>query len=299
MPTSLRDRLKGTALALRAQLQPDNHQIKYKYYNYINEFVYQGLDFAEAREMGHGIWDKFPEVLPCARHAPYIFEVSGTPQEGEDILEIGCGLGAVALYCAEHFPHISSYTAVDLDQGNIAMCQEVNQFPDRLAFYTLDATKLDSAPFPEVRERARKGFHRIYFLEVTPEITTEQFRTIFESSLELLRPGGMLMITALTLEDLPAGEDEEKIAYMIRLDSPKLGEIEGIAADFPCELEYKEITDISIKAFSNWINENIHLVDQAYFPPVSSISKSYFRGCKSLVDRGALREFDIFVKRMD
>jgi hypothetical protein len=113
----------------------------------------------------------------------------------------------------------------------------------------------------------------------------------------MLRPGGFLMITALTLEDTPTGADEEKIEYMIRLDSPNLGEIEEAAADFPCIIEINEITDISIKAFANWINENIHLVDEAYFPPVSSISKSYFRGCKSLVDRGALREFDIFVKK--
>jgi hypothetical protein len=111
----------------------------------------------------------------------------------------------------------------------------------------------------------------------------------------MLRPGGLLMITALTIEDAPVGDDEEKIEYMIRLDSPKIGDIEATAAEFPCTVECKEITDISIKAFANWINENIHLVDQAYFPPVSGISKSYFRGCKSLVDRGALREFDIFV----
>jgi SAM-dependent methyltransferase len=297
MPTSLVNRLRGTLLALRAHWQPDNHEIKYKYYNYINEFVYRGLDFAEAREMGHGIWDQYPSVLPCTRHAPYIFEVSGAPQAGEDILEVGCGLGAVALYCAKHFPQINSYTAVDLDEGNIADCQEVNQFPDRLGFYTLDATKLASAPFPEVRQRAMEGFHRIFFLEVTPELTTEQFRNIFDQSIRMLRPGGFLMITALTLEDTPTGADEEKIEYMIRLDSPNLGEIEEAAADFPCIIEINEITDISIKAFANWINENIHLVDEAYFPPVSSISKSYFRGCKSLVDRGALREFDIFVKK--
>ncbi len=298
MATSLANRLRGTLLALRANLQPKNHEVKYQFYNYINEFVYQGLDFAEAREMGHGIWDKYPKVLPCARHAPYVFEVSGSPGEGEDILEIGCGLGAVALYCAEHFPQINSYTAVDLDQQNITMCQEVNQFPERLGFYALDATKLSSAPFPEVRQRARDGFHRIYFLEVTPEISTAQYVEIFDQCIQLLRPNGLLMITALTLEGEPANEDEQKIVYMIRLDSPKLGEIKEIAAKHPCELEIKEITDISISAFANWINENLHLVDQAYFPPVSGISKSYFRGCKSLVDRGALREFDIFVRKI-
>lgn len=297
MATSYWNRLKGTFLALRARLQPDNHAIKYKYYNYINEFVYQGLDFFEAREMGHGIWDLYPEVGPCTRHAPYIFEVSGAPAEGEDILEIGCGLGAVALFCAEHFPHINSYTAVDLDQGNISMCQEANQFPDRLGFYTLDATKLNSAPFPEVRQRAEDGFHRIYFLEVTPEISTEQYSVIFDHCIQLLRPGGLLMITALTLEDEPATADEENIVYMIRSDSPKLGEIKEIASKHPCDLQYKEITDITIKPFSDWTVDHIHLVAEAYFPPVSTISQSYFRGCKSLVDRGALREYDIFVRK--
>ena len=298
MATSLANRLRGTLLALRANLQPKNHEVKYQFYNYINEFVYQGLDFAEAREMGHGIWDKYPKVLPCARHAPYIFDVSGAPAEGEDILEIGCGLGAVALFCAEHFHQINSYTAVDLDEQNITMCQEVNQFPERLGFYALDATKLSSAPFPEVRQRARDGFHRIYFLEVTPEISTAQYVEIFDQCIQLLRPNGLLMITALTLEGEPANEDEQKIVYMIRLDSPKLGEIKEIAAKHPCELEIKEITDISIRAFANWMNENLHLIDQAYFPPVSGISKSYYRGCKSLVDRGALREFDIFVRKI-
>lgn len=297
MATSFTNRLRGTILALRANLQPDNHGVKYKFYNYINEFVYQGLDFTEAREMGHGIWDQYPEVLPCTRHAPYIFEVSGAPAEGEDILEIGCGLGAVALYCAEHYPHINSYTAVDLDEQNIAMCKEVNHFPERLDFYALDATKLGSAHFPEVRQRASDGFHRIYFLEVTPEITTEQYAEIFNQCINYLRPNGLLMITALTLEEQPADDDEEKIVYMIRPESPKLGEIEGIAAKYACDLKYKEITDISIKAFADWIVKNIHLVKGAYFPPVSGISESYFRGCKSLVDRGALREFDIFVRK--
>ena len=105
------------------------------------------------------------------------------------------------------------------------------------------------------------------------------------------------MITALTLEGQPANEDEEKIEYMIRPDSPKLEEILDIAAKYPCELEYKEITDISIKSFSDWTVEHLHLVKEAYFPPVSSISMSYFRGCKSLVDRGVLREFDVFIRK--
>lgn len=294
---SLLMRLSGTWLALRAQLQPHNHALKYRLYEHINEHVYKGLDFAEQKEMGHGIWDKYPEVLPCARHAPYIFETSGPPQEGEDILEIGCGLGAVALYCAEQFPRINSYTAIDLDEGNIEKAQGYNQYPDRLGFYALDATKLSTAAVAAVRQRAERGFHRIYFLEVTPEISKEQFAGIFGPCIQYLRQGGLLMITALTLEDQPADRDEEQVLYMIRPDSPKLNDILEAAAQYPCEVTYEDITDISITPFTDWTVQHLHHVDEAYTWPVSGMGKAYFRGSKSMVDRGALKQYDILVTK--
>ena len=290
-------RLSNSLLALRAELQPENHALKYEWYDFLNREVYKGLDFAEENEMGHGIWDKYPQVLPCKRHAPYIFEVCGPPQDGEDILEIGCGLGGVAAYCAEHFPGINSYTAVDLDEGNIEICQKTNQFPDRLGFYAQDATKLTSAPFPEVRERAERGFHRIYFLEVTPEISKEQFVDIFDQCIQYLRVGGVLMIAALTLEDEPADKEEQKISYMIRLDSPNLHDIHNAAAKHPCQVEYEDITDISIKGFTYWIMEHLHYIDEVFVWPVPGMFKPYFRAYKSLVDRGALKQFDVFVTR--
>ncbi|MBL7163510.1 MAG: class I SAM-dependent methyltransferase [Anaerolineales bacterium] len=291
------DQLRGSLLALRAELNPSNHAVKYKLYNHINKFTFQGLDFYEQNEMGHGVWDKYPGVLPCIRHAPYIFEVSGVPADGEDILEIGCGLGAVAVYCAKNFPQINSYTAIDLDEGNIRACKENNPLPDKLDFYALDATKLTEAPYPEVCQRVKQGFHRINFLEVTPEITKEQYNEIFRQCIDYLRVGGLLLVTALTLEDKPASKEEETVQYMIRADSPNLHDILETAAKYPCQVEYKDVTDITIKALTYWTMDHLHFIDDTYTWPFSGVSKSYFRGSKSLVDRGALKQFDIFVRK--
>jgi len=296
--SKLINQLKGSLLALRAELDQSNHRVKYRLYNHINEYTFQGLDFYEQSEMGHGVWDKYPEVLPCVRHAPYIFEVSGDPIDGEDILEIGCGLGAVANYCVSNFPNINSYTAVDLDDGNIAICMQNNPYPGKLGFYTLDATKLTKAPYPEVRQKVERGFHRIFFLEVTPEITKKQFDEIFHQCINYLRVGGLLLITALTLEDKPVSKEEETVQYMIRADSPNLKNIMSTANSYPCEVETVDVTDITIKALSDWTVEHLHFIDDTYTWPFSGISKAYFRGSKSLVDRGALKQFDVFVRKV-
>jgi hypothetical protein len=105
------------------------------------------------------------------------------------------------------------------------------------------------------------------------------------------------MITALTLEDQPADRDEEQVLNMIRPDSPKLDDIMEAAAQYPCEVTYEDTTDISIKPFTDWTVQHLHHLDEAYTWPVSGMGKAYFRGSKSMVDRGALKQYDILVTK--
>jgi cyclopropane fatty-acyl-phospholipid synthase-like methyltransferase len=297
MPADLIRRIKGTVNQLRFLFNPDDHALKYRVYDYINTYHLRGLEYTEARAMGHGIWDQYPEVSPARRQPAYILEAGGKPLPGDEILDIGCGLGGFIFHCAENYPHNSGITGVDLDEGNIRSCRQANMYGDRVRFYAADATCLLESSVSELCELVAQKLHRIYILEVSPEIPCDVFTDIVRESYNCLHDDGLLTIMALTLEEPPLSELERSIHFMIRPDSPRLGDILRASEELHCQVTYRDVSDISIKAFCDWAAKHDSLIDDLYIWPFTNLYRRYFQASKMLADRGALRQFDIFIRK--
>jgi hypothetical protein len=110
-----------------------------------------------------------------------------------------------------------------------------------------------------------------------------------------LHEGGVFLITSLTLEGEVVNKSDEVIFNMIRPDSPSLKDIQNVAKEYPCEMAFEDVTHITIKAFSDWVVENDHLIDNLLLWPLTIPYRRYFQASKRLADTGVLKQFDVAI----
>ena len=284
---------------IRTALNPENHSVKYAYYEYMNTFHLMGLEYSEMKAMGHGIWDQYPSVSPARRHPHYIFESTQyPPDKGDDILDVGCGLGGLMFQCAKTFPEVNSITGIDLEEENIRYCNEYNPYPDKVNFFATNAAELSTTDNEILKSRVEKKFHKIYFIEVSPEIPLEIFKSIFDQCFKALHKRGILTLVVLTVDGKPKGNFENQVYAVVDPKAPTFKDIQEIISSYDCEVAYKNVTEISIGPFQQWHFDNYDIVKDAYLWPFPFILKKSFEGIKALIERGIYQQHDIYIKKL-
>jgi len=142
-----------------------------------------------------------------------------------DVLEIGCGTGAVSAYLAAHYN--MNVRGIDLDPDQILTARELHPENGRLDFFNEDATRLTWANNSFDLVISQNVFHHI------PE-----WQTVADELVRVVRPRGYLMWFDLTFSRLV-----KKVLYPFMKDYLGLYTFEEIKSFFKS------------KDFSIWLHQ--------------------------------------------
>jgi len=159
--------LKGTLLFIQiaiALLRPKQDQASnekiYAWLNYIIPYIVPG---SQEIKMMPGLWDQFPKVSPTKRLLDYIFAYD-SPQEGQDILDVGCGLGGLVSYGLKNYPNINSITGIDVLKKHIEIAEQNILDKEKTNFFISDATQLGQSENKQLQEIVKKNFIKYILL---------------------------------------------------------------------------------------------------------------------------------------
>lgn len=171
----------------------------------------------------YGIWDKstrnFQESL---KNTNNVLAGIANIQDGEYILDAGCGVGGSAFYLAKK--HNANVTGITLSDKQyyyaIDKCKELN-LEDKVKFSIQDYTKTNFAD---------ESFNLIWAIE---SITSSQDKNSFaKEAYRLLAPGGRLIIADYFKSDISNSDPDNLLEKWRKLWS---------MAPFLCQDKYNEI----------------------------------------------------------
>eukprot|EP00928_Gymnodinium_smaydae_P043269 TRINITY_DN2902_c0_g2_i2.p1 TRINITY_DN2902_c0_g2~~TRINITY_DN2902_c0_g2_i2.p1 ORF type:complete len:883 (-),score=202.46 TRINITY_DN2902_c0_g2_i2:277-2871(-) len=118
-------------------------------------------------------------------------------QEGDNVLEIGCGWGSMAIHAAKRCPKIKRWTAITLSQQQLELATERVQ-----AAGVSDRVRV---VFCDYRDAAAtfgaRSFTKIMSIEMIEAVGHEFLPTYFAAIDECLQPGGKAAIQAICVPD--------------------------------------------------------------------------------------------------
>ncbi len=111
-------------------------------------------------------------------------------QPDDHLVEIGTGWGSLAIYAATHYGCQVTTTTISREQYELAQQRiEAAGMQDRVTLLLKDYRDMSGQ------------FDKLISLEMIEAIGYEQYETYFTKCAELLRPGGRMLIQAITIED--------------------------------------------------------------------------------------------------
>ncbi len=282
-------RLAGSLRLMRMILNPNDLACTYAWIDHVRQHI---LDQTVGMSgmICQGIWDRYPAVSPTQRLIEILF-ADHPPGPGEDILDIGCGVGGLALFALDEYPHLASITGIDLLPSHIQECQRRllgcgAAQREKVGFFVQDATRLHLATDPKLRARVAKGFDKVYIVEVTEDLSVEGFDALFRQAYNALHDDGLITMVTLTLQERPGGWGERLMADMVvRASAPTLSEINAVIARHGCSLESREITDLSTRRLGQWLINNPQNIRRGLLWPFSWLFWRYARRVLEYIDR--------------
>lgn len=165
------------------------HNIAF-HYDLGNDFYRRWLD--DSMLYSSALYDDTPgDTLEAAqaRRLDRIVEMLDTPPGGE-VLEIGCGWGTLAATLAQR--HQARVTGVTLSTEQLAFARERAR-----AWGVADQLDLRLQDYRDVSGR----FDRIVSIEMIEAVGEAYWPTYFDSLHKLLKPGGVVVLQAITIDD--------------------------------------------------------------------------------------------------
>lgn len=258
-------RIKGTYLLLRNTVN-DTLVNTYEWLNYINElFVPESGDL-----IVQGIWDKYPGVSPAVRELEIVLN-HAPPKAGDNILDIGCGLGGLANYCLKKYPHIGTITGIDLNEAHVSYADKMNADNGKAFFFHENAESFTSTSNPKFAKIISRKFHKIYMVELTQDVTVQSFSRIFDQCLEVLRTNGTISLFTLTIDKPFKNLIEKYVMHMlVRPKAPNLSQIKDVIDKHNCDVVYKDVTGESTAKMAERLLEDKSIVRKILLWPFSS-----------------------------
>jgi SAM-dependent methyltransferase len=149
---------------------------------------------------------------------------------GAEILDVGTGLGYLAFALAR-----AGFRATGLDLSEEAVARARSRFGDHYA----------AGDLFEWKRSRRESFDAVVMLELIEHV--EKPREWIEAALELIRPGGALLLSTPDRDSYPDGTVWETEAPPVHLwwFSPR--SIERLCADLPVKLEFTDFRSCAIE----------------------------------------------------
>lgn len=295
--------LKGTFLFIQlvialfnSKQNQDNYEKIYAWLNYIIPYIIPG---SQDIKIMPGMWDQFPKASPAKRLLDYVLTYDN-PQEGQDILDIGCGRGGLVSYCLEKYPNVNSVTGIDLLKEHIKEAEQDNLTEEKSSFFVCDATQLRRSGNKQLRKIVNNKFHKIYIIDVTQDLTVQQFYDIFDNSFQSLHNQGLLVIHTQTINKTPSSWQENLVANLLVAPyAPKFEDIKKFISKCPGEIdfEYVDITSIAFKMCLERLIKEKNIINNFLFFPFSYMLIKLSLTLLDFINKGGFSEYIFFIRK--
>lgn len=238
------------------------------------------------RHIHHGLWD---EAQLCSEDDRVRY---GSPdqaqqqltetmadlvqiQQGEDLLDVGCGMGGSSIHLAKTFDcNVTGITLSPVQRRWAALEARYRGQTQRTRFLCQDA---ETADFPA------ESFDVVWSIECTEHLFEKQ--EFFRKAATWLRPGGRMIICAwLAGDELQTDEDRQKVYDVCEgFFCPSLGS----AADYQ---SWMEGAGLEFQSFHNWTRR----VSQTWEICRQRVEKTKVRWLARLIDRNTVMFLDRF-----
>ncbi|QDU49260.1 SAM-dependent methyltransferase [Gimesia panareensis] len=238
------------------------------------------------RHIHHGLWDEeqsHSEDVRIRHNAPAQAQQQLTEtmaeliqiQNGEDLLDVGCGMGGSSIHLAKTFNcHVTGITLSPIQRRWAALEARYRGQARHTQFLCQDA---ETAEFPA------ESFDVIWSIECTEHLFDKQ--AFFQKAASWLRPGGRMIICAwLAGEQLDTDEAKQKVYDVCEgFFCPSLGS----AVDYQ---SWMEQSGLEFQSFHNWTNR----VSQTWEICQQRVEKTKVRWLAKLIDRNTVMFLDRF-----
>lgn len=297
------NRFRGTLLFIQliiALLNPKQNQDSYeKIYAWLNYIIPYIVPGSQDIRIMPGMWDQFPKVSPTKRILDYIFAYDN-PQEGQDILDVGCGLGGLVSYCLKKYPDINSITGIDLLKEHVKQAKQNTLDREKSNFFVGDATELSQSRNNQLQEIVKRKFHKIYIIDVTQDLTIQQFCDIFDNCFQSLHNQGILVVHTQTINQKPSSWQENLAANLLVAPyAPNFEDIKNIISKYAgkVNVEYRDITSVAFKMCLERLIEEKTIIDSLLLYPFSYILRKLSLSLLDFIKKGRFSEYIIFIRK--
>lgn len=190
------------------------------------------------------------------------------------VLDIGCGLGRIAMPLAEYLDDIGQYTGFDISRSSIDWCcQNIAHSDPRFVFVHSDfyhplynsrgKLSMLNAPIPLEEQR----FDFLVMASVFTHLSKSMIEWYFQEINRLMRSGGRLFATCFLVNAQASNDDFENCRYKFEMSVPgpifKIkgdGQLTAVALDRQWFIDSaREIAGLDVKTIApgNWADETI------------------------------------------
>ncbi|QWC55884.1 methyltransferase domain-containing protein [Erythrobacter sp. 3-20A1M] len=166
----------------------------------IGNALYELMLDAEHMQYSCAYWPRDDMTLAQAQEAKLAHITAKLSIEpGNEILDIGCGWGGMAIYLARHFD--CRVTGITLSEEQAALARE------RVAEAGLaDRITIELTDYRDIPGQARQ-FDRIVSVGMFEHVGRSQFDTFFRTCAEILRPKGVMLLHSIVRFGPPGSTD--------------------------------------------------------------------------------------------
>jgi SAM-dependent methyltransferase len=232
-----------------------------------------------------GVWDEWPAVSPARRQLELLVELVH-PRPGQRVLDVGCGEGGVSRALLSACPELECVIGIDILPQHVERARARNS--RRAEFYACDARRLAGVEDPALERHLQGGFDAICMMELCQDLTRPQFLPVLAECLELLRPGGALVMFALTI-DKPLGSRLKKAIapLLVRDGAAGLDDMLQVARELGLEVACRDLTSRTTSAMLARITQERELASCAFYWPFSSLFRYAARVYQQIIRDGA------------
>jgi demethylmenaquinone methyltransferase/2-methoxy-6-polyprenyl-1,4-benzoquinol methylase len=154
--------------------------------------------YMKVLESAPGRYDLGMRLLTLGRLEQVRQDIAARVNAGDQVLDVGCGTGALAVMLAHKGAHVTGMDIAPPMLGQAAQRVREEGLEDRVELREMGAVDLDTA-FPDA------GFDSVVSTLVFSELSDDEIEYTLAECRRILRPGGQLLIADEVLPDSTLG----------------------------------------------------------------------------------------------
>jgi SAM-dependent methyltransferase len=238
--------------------------------------------------------------VPPTRRQLELLLAHDPPRPGDQLLDVGCGEGALVELALQLYPQLGGLTAVDVLPGHLERTRAlVASLPDcaqaKVRLVLGDGQHVDQA-----LEFERRGatIDKAYLVELTQDLRVAEFERLFDAVFRVLRPGGLIALVVLATNRAPRGLRESVIFdTIVRPFAPREQDLRAVFARYPCTVIEEDWTQQSSRRAAEYFLAHPALVDRALHWPANLLFNAAVRAGLGVIEKGAYSVRLVFVRK--